>query len=99
MVWADLKDERFPKLAQRQFINLVETQLPKQTHVVFNADVTIFGQIPLMFYTQHIGYDFIPDSMQVIKAKRLQFPLAIRDDGNLPEFILQDPEIKKIQFP
>lgn len=66
--------------------------------IVFNADIRLNGHISVMFYTNHIAFDFIPTQNQIDKVKRQSYNIAILDQGGLPDFILQDNSIIKIKL-
>ncbi len=61
-----------------------------QKHVFFNQHFTDYGHVNFMFYTSHIGYDFIPTEAQIKIAKKSNYPIVIVDNGALPEFITKD---------
>ena len=70
-------------------------QLPENIngndYVLFNANITPLGFVPVMFHTNHIAYGHIPpeEHIQLVKDKGLE--VAIWDLGNLPEdFYLRD---------
>jgi len=83
-------------LKEMAFIDKLKTQLGKDKYVVFNANVRLNGHIPVMFYTDYIAYDFIPNEIQIRSIKKQVYKIAILDTGNLPDFIKYDKDIFKI---
>ena len=83
-------------LKEMAFIDKLKTQLGKDKYVVFNANVRLNGHIPIMFYTDYIAYDFIPNEIQIRSIKKQVYKIAILDTGNLPDFIKYDKDIFKI---
>jgi 4-amino-4-deoxy-L-arabinose transferase len=90
---------RIADINQMLFIEKLNDELGEGEYVVFNADLRMGGHIPVMFYTDHVAYGFIPDKMQIEKIKSLNYKIAILDKGDLPEFIRQDASIMIIQLP
>ncbi len=88
---------RVGELKQIAFIKQITALYPSKKWVVFNSAIRLNGHISLMFYTDCIAYDFIPDEVQIGKIKRQAYKIAILDTGNLPEFILDDPAILKLK--
>jgi hypothetical protein len=85
-------------LEEMKFIQLVDNQLKSDKYVVFNADVNLYTQISLMFYTRHLAYDFIPNQQQIETARKHGYKVCIRDDGKLPADLVNDKGIEKLQF-
>ena len=71
--------------------------LGDKEYAVFNCrDGTT---IPLMFYTNCSAYTFIPDEALVKKLENERVPLAMFDDGHLPDWIRNDDSIVKLNMP
>lgn len=85
-------------LEQMALIQSVQEYGLDETFVVFNSATRLNGHIPVMFYTQCIAYDFIPNSKQIETVKNKAYKIAIVDTGDLPQFIHQDNSILKIKF-
>jgi hypothetical protein len=85
-------------LKEMAFINKLKTKLGNDNYVVFNANVRLNGHIPVMFYTDYISYDFIPNEIQLNRIKKQLYKIAILDSGNLPDFIQNDKDIFKIKL-
>lgn len=87
---------RDPKEAYRrtrlhnQSVFLKLNNLPDNT-VVFNCGD--WNAIPCMFYTRYTAYDYVPGAADIQNARELGRTIAVFDDGQLPEFITQDPGI------
>ena len=62
-------------------------------YVVFNTDTRVNGHIAVMFYTNLTAYGFIPSESQIAKIRTQHFKVAIINTGNLPPYILNDPQI------
>ena len=84
------------ELAQMEFFNAAKNLLGNENYVVFNADSGVNGNIAFMFYTDYTAYGRIPNQEEIDMVKQKNYKIAIRDDGSLPEFIIQDRSILKI---
>jgi hypothetical protein len=89
---------RIADLKEMAFINKLKTQLGNDNYVVFNANVRLNGHIPVMFYTDYISYDFIPNEIQLNRIKKQLYKIAILDTGNLPDFLQGDKDVIKIKL-
>jgi 4-amino-4-deoxy-L-arabinose transferase len=89
---------RIADLKEMAFINKLKTQLGNDNYVVFNANVRLNGHIPVMFYTDYISYDFIPNEIQLNRIKKQLYKIAILDNGNLPDFLQGDKDVIKIKL-
>lgn len=72
--------------------------LGKDKYVVFLTNERINSNIPIMFYTDYLAYDFIPNQKQIERIKMQSWKIAILDSGNLPDFIRKDEDIVKITY-
>ncbi|MBN2891678.1 MAG: glycosyltransferase family 39 protein [Bacteroidales bacterium] len=72
-------------------------KLDNEKYVVFNTGIRLNGRISVMFYTNSIAYDFIPDKEQIDKIRCREYKIAVFDTGNLPDYILNDDRIVKIK--
>lgn len=80
-------------------IGKISDELGDEKYVVFNANLRGEGHIAMMFYTNYIAYNFIPDRRQIEKIKSQAYKIAILDTGGyIPGYIIDDKEIKKV-FP
>ncbi len=95
----DKNYNRSRDLAQMEFIRHIRETLGNEGLVIFNADCRAEGHITVMFYTDHIAYDFIPDEVLIDRLKKEGHALVIADNDSLPDFILRDGEIVKIKMP
>jgi 4-amino-4-deoxy-L-arabinose transferase len=84
-------------IKQMTIIKKLSDTLHGDRYVVFNADKRLNGHIPIMFYTDNIAYNFIPDKGQIEKIKMQSYKIAILATDSLPDFILNDNEIIKIK--
>lgn len=84
------------ELAQMAFFNSAKDLLGTENYVVFNADVGVNGNIAFMFYTDYTAYARIPLPKEIEMVRLANYKLAIRDDGNLPDYIVNDDRIVKI---
>jgi 4-amino-4-deoxy-L-arabinose transferase-like glycosyltransferase len=78
-------------------IQKILDNLQSDKYVVFNADIRFSGHIPVMFYTNCVAYDFVPNQSQIEKIKMQSYKLAIIDDSSLPDYIQNDNEIVKFK--
>ncbi len=89
-------DSRNIKIREREFIGKFNKTMPDDKVVIFNTNFSQGGNIPFMFYTNHIAYRIIPDSNQIRNLKNMGYKIAIIDFGNLPEYIVHDNEIVQL---
>lgn len=88
---------RSADLLEKKVIESLTQKLPNDNTVVFNTNITPFGHIPVMFYTNYIAYDFIPSETQVKEIIKKGFHVAVFNHGKLPDYILKDESIIKIK--
>ncbi len=88
---------RNAELEQMEVIKKLSDSLHGDKYAVFNADIRFSGHIPIMFYTDYIAYDFVPDQRQIEKIKSQSYKIAILDNDSLPDYIRKDNEIVKIK--
>lgn len=88
---------RKAELDEMVFINKLPGLLGIEKYVVFNANMTLNGNIPMMFFTNYVAYDIIPTETQIELVYSKDYKVAILDDGNLPDYIKNKSEIVKIK--
>ncbi len=79
---------------EMRFIRSLDAQLHGEPYVIFNASLTVNGNIPIMFFTNYDSYNFVPGQKVIAKVKAAGKKIAIVDTGNLPKFIRNYPDIK-----
>ena len=79
-------------------IKILNSKLNGEPYVIFNINVRIHAHIPVMFYTNYIAYDIIPNQKQLTSIKNKLYKLAIIDDNKLPYYIILNPSILKIRI-
>ncbi len=84
-------------LKQMTIIKKLSDTLHGDNYVVFNADKRFNGHISVMFYTDNLAYNFVPDKRQIEKIKTQSYKIAIIDNDSLPDFIRNDNDIMKIK--
>ena len=85
--------------SQRE-MNLIRkllAQLHDEKYAVFNTALATNGQIPVMFYTNYIAYDIVPNEKQIEEIRKQSYKVAIVDNDNLPAFIYRDEGIIKVK--
>lgn len=87
---------RKAEIEEMRFIEKLAISLNNDSIVVFNANARLNGHIPVMFYTNHIAYDFIPTEEQIRQIRSKSYRIAIYANGRLPDYILHDSDIIKI---
>jgi 4-amino-4-deoxy-L-arabinose transferase-like glycosyltransferase len=87
------------KTLERKFIQTLNDELPNKQYVIFNTNTSLSANIPIMFYTNHIAYMEIPTQDQIEKMKSDGRNIAVLRMGELPEYILEDAAILKIEVP
>lgn len=88
---------RIAELAQMDFIWQIEKELGKEGYVIFNAARRLNGHIAVMFYTDHIAYDMVPNQEMIERVRSKGYSIAIGYDENLPDYINADPSIIKLK--
>jgi 4-amino-4-deoxy-L-arabinose transferase len=84
--------KREADMRQMRLIRQLKSDLSGEKAVVFNASERLNGHIPVMFYTDAVAYDFIPDLKQVERARALGYKVFIVDRGDLPLLLQENPE-------
>jgi hypothetical protein len=92
---SDLATRIRPEIEQIETLNKL---IGDNRHIVFNANLTYAGYIPVMFYTIPIAYDYIPTEEQFEYALKSKKPLVIIDKGDLPEYIQKSKGIRVIDI-
>lgn len=88
------------ELLEMEFIESVDEQLPtNERYVIFNNSITLNGHIPLMFFTDHIGYDHLPKKQVLDSLYTAGHPIAVVNWGFLPKEILEDDRFEVLQVP
>jgi hypothetical protein len=90
--------KREADMRQMRLIRQLKSELPREKSVVFNAAERLNGHIPVMFYTDAVAYDFIPDSSQISRARALGYKVYLVDRGDLPQGIKEDPRNTVVGF-
>jgi len=72
----------------------IATKFPKKDYVIFNSE----DAIQLMFYTGMTAYNNIPDNNTCYTLEKSGINIAIINDGKLPEYILNDNKIVKLDY-
>ncbi len=78
------------------FIKKLPAQLKDQKYVIFTTEHRLKSNIPIMFYTDYIAYDFIPTPEQLEQAWEKSYDVAVVDNGELPDYICDDARILKL---
>lgn len=89
---------RIAEQEQMKLIKKLSEDLRNDNYVVFNASRRVNGHIAVMFYTDYIAYDFIPEQSQIESIKNKSYKIAILDNDSLPNHIRYDAYIKKIKL-
>jgi 4-amino-4-deoxy-L-arabinose transferase len=89
--------ERAKELAEMRFIHSLNELLP-DNHVIFNANITAEGHIPVMFFTDHTAYNYVPTIQQIELLKSNNKRIAILELSPLPEYIILDSDIRIIKL-
>lgn len=84
--------------AEMDFIRSLKGQLDDDKYVIFNTCITYGGNIPVMFYTDYIAYDFIPNPSQIESVRRQNMKIAVLNIGEIPDYITRDKNIKLIEI-
>ncbi len=87
---------RLGELTEMKFIKSLKEELPDTNYVIFNAGIIVNGHIPIMFYTNHIAYNFIPSQSQIIEIRKQNKKIAIVNINTLPDYITSDDKIKML---
>ncbi|MCW3102896.1 MAG: hypothetical protein JWO09_1336 [Bacteroidetes bacterium] len=90
-------DKRADKIRDAAFIKSLATILPSPDYVIFNCKEE--KNIGIMFYTDFIAYDKPLEYNTYLQLKKQNIKLAVIDNGKLPDYILNDPAVVRIQAP
>lgn len=82
---------------EMRFIRSLDAQLHGEPYVIFNASITVNGNIPIMFFTNYDAYNYVPGQSVIAKVKSMGRKVAVVDNGKLPKFILDNPDVKKLK--
>ncbi|MHC1707454.1 MAG: ArnT family glycosyltransferase [Bacteroidales bacterium] len=89
---------RQAELYEMQGIKALQRALSDGPYVVFNASMRVNGQIPVMFFTRHTAYPYIPTKEQAEDLKTKGIKIAIFNIGTLPDYLVNDDKILKINI-
>lgn len=89
---------RAADMQEMGFIKKLPNILRNDKYVIFNTNARVNGNIPVMFYTNYLAYDFIPSEKQIEFIRKKSYNIAILNLGYLPEYIIQDKRILKIEL-
>lgn len=93
-------DDNRNRRAELSQMNLIEDLKTFQDakYVIFNSSIRLNGHIPVMFYTDHIAYDFIPSEQQLATVLSKGYTPVIIDFGNIPDYIKNNKNIITFKF-
>jgi len=86
------------ELTEYDVINSTINELPNKDWVIFNANITVNGHIPIMFFTNHIAYNFIPTIEQIKIIRNNNKKIAVLNTTDLPSYITSDTDIRIIDI-
>jgi 4-amino-4-deoxy-L-arabinose transferase len=75
------------------FIHEIKQLELDESNIIFNAQVCYRGEIPIMFFTGITTYMDLPEQKTIARLKTQNRKICVVNLGNLPEYILNDPEI------
>lgn len=90
-------ESRISKIAEREWIDALNERIQGKKYVLFNANRTPYQYVPIMFYTDVVAYPQVPSKKEMIQLKNSGYSIAIVDDGHLPDYIIEDREVKLIR--
>ncbi len=88
---------RKAEMEQMIIIKKITEKLHGKNYVVFNANKRLNGHIAIMFYTDYIAYEFVPNEMQINSIKSQSYKIAIFNNDSLPLHIINDSDILKFK--
>ncbi len=88
-------DYRGIRIRDTEIIKTLPDILPPGDYVIMNCRQ--LEHVLVMFYTDYTAYDFMLsyDNYKVLKDKGVK--MAVFDNNNLPDYLLNDPEVFKIK--
>lgn len=93
--YKDYSDQnRIRNLVENQFISSLSTQLEDDNYVIFNSNISIHGETPVMFHTNYTAYNFIPLEGHIDIIRAAGKKIAVVDLGELPTYITEDKDIQ-----
>lgn len=87
---------RAADLAQMQLIQQLKKELNGKKWVIFDADLRLKGHIAVMFFTDWVAYDFIPDKAQLEQTLSAGYRVVLVTQGEIPEFLKENKEVKLV---
>jgi len=84
---------RTNQIKKQKLIENLPENIKGKNYVLFNANIVMFSNIPVMFHTNHIAYYYMPSEEDIAKVKEEGMEIAIWDFGNIPENYLQRDDI------
>ncbi|MBD3637451.1 MAG: glycosyltransferase family 39 protein [Crocinitomicaceae bacterium] len=88
-----MNDFRKEEIEEIQFIRRLEAHYGDQKIIAFNANYTVVGFIPLMFYTDYTAYGHMPSEQNIQTALIKGYKVVVIDRNDLPVHILQDDRL------
>ncbi|MCB0479140.1 MAG: glycosyltransferase family 39 protein [Crocinitomicaceae bacterium] len=80
-----------------KFVVQVREMNLDENYLIFNTNMTVHGNIPIMFFTGLRAYDYLPKKEWIPELKSKNYKIAVMQNGDLPDYIKNDPEILIIQ--
>ncbi|MEX1003382.1 MAG: glycosyltransferase family 39 protein [Crocinitomicaceae bacterium] len=84
---------RQEKLKELATIMAIKEKYGNSGNVIFNANMTLVGHIPFMFFTDNIAYPYPPTEDELQKAEKQGYQLIILDNGVLEDHLRKIPDI------
>ena len=69
----------------------LKNELPENTILFFKQQD--FRHLEIMFYTDILSYDIVPNEEQYLAAKSTGRPIAVISNDKLPDYLMGDPDI------
>lgn len=86
--------KRLKELKEKDFIIHIQKELKNDKYIIFNCNLSEFGDIPFLFYTNHDAFKIIPTEKQLEDLLKTNNRIAVIDLGELPFYILSNKKVK-----
>ncbi|UKN02033.1 glycosyltransferase family 39 protein [Paracrocinitomix mangrovi] len=89
---------RMDEYKEMAFIDQLKEKYDNEKIVVFNANVTMVGHIPVMFYTDYVAYHYFPEDEHIQKVLDEGYKCVVLDNENTPENLYSDERVEMFTY-
>ena len=89
-------ENRLKDLKEMHFISDLKRKFKDERVIIFNANLSIAGHIPILFYTSYNAHTIVPTERQIDYCIKKKYKVAVLKIGALPEHLLNNSNIQLI---